>query len=174
VEVVVGIGITALLLILVWITIQKSKSIDNKEQNLTTSDPISLATCISEVSWEEVEKELIRLNLDKQRDMLQMKQAYEELLHLHPADSLKKQFILYLHLNEEKKFVDVYTKEEGDFYTEYMIDQDEWKNVLAYTISREIMNKYSKPTLVCATLFSMTTVHYSSKEIFHKKQAPTG
>lgn len=171
----VGIVIfTAFLLLLVWLSIQKWKS-SNKEKNTETSmAPVSLTTCILEVSWEEIEKEMVRLRLNKHRDIFQMKQTYEELLHLKPNDSQNKQFILYMHLNEERDFIEVYSKEEGDVYTEYMIDQDEWENVLAYSVSSEMLNSYSKPTIVCATLFSITSNGYSSKEIIEKKQAPTG
>jgi hypothetical protein len=136
--------------------------------------PVSLANCISDVSWEEVEEEIIRLQLDKQRDMPHMKKAFEELLHLKPNEEQHKKFVLYLHLNEKRKFIDVYSKEEGDFYTEYMIDQDEWEKVLTYTISHEMLHTCTKPTIVCATLFSMTTAGYSSNEIREKKRATAG
>lgn len=161
------IGITIFILFLfIWFLIQKlSKRDTNKISDVL---PISLATCISEVSWEEVEKEFFRLHLNKQRNVLSLKQAYDELLQLQPNNSLETPFVLYLHLNEERNFIDVYAKEEGDFYTEYMIDKARWENILAYTISREIMDKYSKPTLVCATLFSITADGYTSNT-----QAPT-
>lgn len=174
-KVAVGIGIiTAFLLLLVWLSIQKWKSSDKEKNTETSMAPVSLTTCILELSWEEIEKEMVRLRLDKQRDIFQMKLTYEELLQLKPNGSQNSQFVLYLHLNEARDFIDVYSKEEGDFYTEYMIDQDEWENVLAYTISSEMLNNYSKATIVCATLFSITSNGYSSKEIIEKKQAPAG
>lgn len=170
----VGIGIITFLLSLLWLSIQKWKS-SSKEKNIkTTIASASLATCVSEVNWEEIEKEVVRLQIDKQRDISQMKEAFQELLHLKPNETQNKRFVLYLHLNEAREFIEVYSKEEGDFYTEYMIDQDEWERVLAYTISSEMLNNYSKPTIVCATLFSMTTAGYSSKEIIKKKRAPAG
>ncbi|MCH5586569.1 hypothetical protein MK805_16645 [Shimazuella sp. AN120528] len=169
-KIVVGMGIITLLLFLIlWFFIRKSKSTGNKEI-LTLP---SFASCLTDVSWDEVEEELIRLHLDKLRNLSQLKQTYEELFYLQPNNSLEKQFVLYLHLNEERKFIDVYAKEKGDLYTEYMIDEDEWKNVLAYEVSKEALDKYSKPTLVCATLFTITAARYSSNKISQRKQAPT-
>jgi hypothetical protein len=175
VNVVAGISIIIVLFLLfIWLSIEKPESKHTQNNISTPSIPIPFSSCISEVSWEEVEIEFTRLALDKQREISRMQQAYEELLDLQPTPHIGKSFTLHYHLNEKNEFIDVFAQEDEDFYTEYMIDHEEWHNILAYNISGESLGNYTKPTLVCATLYSITTAGYSSLEILQKKRAHTG
>jgi hypothetical protein len=166
----------SLVLFLLFLSIISKKPNKHLEEDdiPTPSIPVVFTDCLSEMNWREVENEIIRLKLDKQRDLTKMKNAYEEINQLSPVKSMERSFSLYFHINEESGFVDVFAKEDGDFYTEYMIDHEDWCKLLTYQISDKSLRKYPKPTLVCATLFMMTTVGYSSEEILLKKQAHTG
>ncbi|WP_028778401.1 DUF6557 family protein [Shimazuella kribbensis] len=172
----VVLGTMSLVIFLLFLSIISKKPTNQpKDDDIPTpSIPVLLTDCISEMNWSEVENEFIRLQLEKQRDLINLKKAYEEIIQLSPHKSIKKSFRLYFHINEESGFIDVFAKEDGDFYTEYMIDHEDWCNLLTYQISDKSLRKYPKPTLVCATLFMMTTVGYSSEEILLKKQAHTG
>ncbi|MXQ55589.1 DUF6557 family protein [Shimazuella alba] len=174
--IVAGIG-TIIILISLFVTliIRNQKRKHYQEENIATIPPLSFHQLIQNMTWTDVEKEMIRLSLDKKRELSQMKLAYGVLLKLEPANYLeKKNYELHLYINEKSSFIDVCTKEDGDPYTEYMIDHEEWHNILAYYISSKSLLQYEKPTLVSAILYSMTTNGFSLEELHQSIEAHTG
>lgn len=143
---------------------------DDKQQ---VSPSICFQDLIQDVTWSEIAEVLNRFVLYRQRDLERMHQSYKELLQIQPLQATLH-FQLFLHMSEERQFIDVYTKEQGDPYTEYMIDHDDWRKVLSYHINSDDLQKYGKLTFVTAVLYCITSVGYSRTEVMNKKQAITG
>lgn len=169
------IGITIILcIIFIALAIQNHKNQNNKHQTKAVQESVSFRQLMQEISWSQIEQEMIRLKLDEKRELSLVKLAYETLLSHEPSKTQERNFSLYLHINEDRGFIDVCSKEEGDLYTEYMIEYEDWKNILAYTVSANSLQQYDKTTLVSAILYSMTTNGFSQNELNQSFQVHTG
>ena len=129
---------------------------------------MKLAEIISRYAWAEVEPVYLRLYPKEKRRRKKVREAFEYIRSLKPADSNMRIHIEFRD-DEEGGYHDVLGKDgtvradgQEESYAIFLVDWDEW---LGMEIEADILKKYSELEILCHIFWEMTWSGYSMEKV---------
>lgn len=124
---------------------------------------MKLNELIAQVTWEQVEAEMLRAYDDAQRNMPGYRQVFSDLQGMKPQDS-ELEIIIEHVTDQDESYFHVSGRpisEEGESYSLMMCPFEEW---LGMSIGKETLASMPYPEIMAHCLWEMTFIGFSQEQ----------